>query len=768
MAKYTKGKKLSLILIWIGITAIILTGAIFLLKQMRTSADDTVEESNYNSNLYVVSDGTTTTIYVSGKDYESATDITKQEDQCLTRSNPCYSVSSNATWDNPSIFASSNRPAWIFLNDAINQAPSGMPGDSEKITNVISAYITQAFDAWGALKLNGNEFTITSPELIRALDDNQISTINLPSEEITIDRANSIVKVKMLDNYPYAIKNSAWVKSTDFILGSALEPWDEAAKTFNFTHQKISEFRQTVLDHKDIYENSIRLQEQGAISGDTISLDYPKNIDLQHPGYANDFKIKINTAKFPLPAGKTDYNIKVYIKPFDKQSSASHIYLDNYSFQKGVEENGIIPYTFNWFSISNKAYSGGTDDFYYNFAYPQKYYFKVVLYNFDATSTVNKEITGDFSTLDTTWTNGDPVPPINSSILSIAAKPSAATRGVNVVATVTVTKPATVNVAAVVLYACAGSASSVLAGDSSSCTIKDSNGDNIPEPAIKGTWTNINFGADGKAKLTGSWTINSGTSIGRHALMVKAYAPDGTVITPADGNEDYIDSSKAATGIIVTNSTISTSGNSGTDSNFTGLFAGLFKTKASTLPRGSSIVSFGQLVQKIIKYSSGLIGVIAFFVILIAGFLYMTAGSNEAQTTKAKKAIIYALLGIAIYVLSYGIIYNVVHIITSITGGSSGGAMTPISLASLLTGEKTAFTLVTALAAAETLIGILTSFAATVGFVMIIWSSILYVTSVGDENKAETAKKTLIWSIAGTLIVTFAGFLVGLVDRFLA
>lgn len=37
--------------------------------------------------------------------------------------------------------------------------------------------------------------------------------------------------------------------------------------------------------------------------------------------------------------------------------------------------------------------------------------------------------------------------------------------------------------------------------------------------------------------------------------------------------------------------------------------------------------------------------------------------------------------------------------------------------------------------------------------IMVLYSAFLYVTSFGDETKAQTAKKTLIWSIAGLAIV---------------
>lgn len=43
--------------------------------------------------------------------------------------------------------------------------------------------------------------------------------------------------------------------------------------------------------------------------------------------------------------------------------------------------------------------------------------------------------------------------------------------------------------------------------------------------------------------------------------------------------------------------------------------------------------------------------------------------------------------------------------------------------------------------------------AGVIAFIMIIYASIVYLTSYGDENKAELGKKTLIWSVIGMIII---------------
>ena len=65
------------------------------------------------------------------------------------------------------------------------------------------------------------------------------------------------------------------------------------------------------------------------------------------------------------------------------------------------------------------------------------------------------------------------------------------------------------------------------------------------------------------------------------------------------------------------------------------------------------------------------------------------------------------------------------------------------------------------------MIDIALNLAVVVGVIMIIYSAFLYVSSLGEESKAETAKKTLLWSIIGTVVVFLARILVNILDKFL-
>ena len=57
---------------------------------------------------------------------------------------------------------------------------------------------------------------------------------------------------------------------------------------------------------------------------------------------------------------------------------------------------------------------------------------------------------------------------------------------------------------------------------------------------------------------------------------------------------------------------------------------------------------------------------------------------------------------------------------------------------------------------AETTTSWLLDIGAVISFIMILYASIVYLTSFGDESKAELAKKTLVWSFVGVIVISLA------------
>lgn len=65
-------------------------------------------------------------------------------------------------------------------------------------------------------------------------------------------------------------------------------------------------------------------------------------------------------------------------------------------------------------------------------------------------------------------------------------------------------------------------------------------------------------------------------------------------------------------------------------------------------------------INRVKNIALGLVGLVILVMVIYGGFLYMTSGGNEDRMAKAKQTLIYAFIGLALVVLSYGIVFFVV------------------------------------------------------------------------------------------------------------
>jgi len=73
------------------------------------------------------------------------------------------------------------------------------------------------------------------------------------------------------------------------------------------------------------------------------------------------------------------------------------------------------------------------------------------------------------------------------------------------------------------------------------------------------------------------------------------------------------------------------------------------------------------IIAGVIAYALSFMGVIFFVLIVMGGWLWMTAAGNEEKVTKAKKIIVSATIGLTIILLAYLITARVVFILESAT-----------------------------------------------------------------------------------------------------
>jgi type IV secretory pathway VirB2 component (pilin) len=66
----------------------------------------------------------------------------------------------------------------------------------------------------------------------------------------------------------------------------------------------------------------------------------------------------------------------------------------------------------------------------------------------------------------------------------------------------------------------------------------------------------------------------------------------------------------------------------------------------------------------VISYILGFLGLLAVIVIVVAGIRLVTVGSDEAQRTKARDAILYAVIGLVIILLASAIVNFAINALT--------------------------------------------------------------------------------------------------------
>ena len=83
---------------------------------------------------------------------------------------------------------------------------------------------------------------------------------------------------------------------------------------------------------------------------------------------------------------------------------------------------------------------------------------------------------------------------------------------------------------------------------------------------------------------------------------------------------------------------------------------------------GLGTAGLQETIAGLIRVVMGFLGIVAVIVILLGGFMWMTAGGNEEKVGKAKKLIISGIIGLVIVISAYAIAYFVISsIITAQT-----------------------------------------------------------------------------------------------------
>ena len=83
-------------------------------------------------------------------------------------------------------------------------------------------------------------------------------------------------------------------------------------------------------------------------------------------------------------------------------------------------------------------------------------------------------------------------------------------------------------------------------------------------------------------------------------------------------------------------------------------------------PIGTTVGSIEELAAKIINFILGLLGIIAVILILVSGWQWMVAESED-KVKEASKRLMNSVIGLAIVALSWVIAYAIINSIAAIT-----------------------------------------------------------------------------------------------------
>jgi len=162
------------------------------------------------------------------------------------------------------------------------------------------------------------------------------------------------------------------------------------------------------------------------------------------------------------------------------------------------------------------------------------------------------------------------------------------------------------------------------------------------------------------------------------------------------------------------------------------------------MPNFMGVKSVSDLILKVVKFLITLAIPFAVMMLIWAGFLFATAQGSEDKINKAKRNLIWTIVGIAVILASEAI----VDYVTEILGGSGSGQASDLL-------EKIKDTLNEIIVLLFVLV--------TVYFA---WGVIKYVRAGGDEKALTEGKRHMIWGIIGMAIMAGAWGIVEMIQLY--
>lgn len=154
------------------------------------------------------------------------------------------------------------------------------------------------------------------------------------------------------------------------------------------------------------------------------------------------------------------------------------------------------------------------------------------------------------------------------------------------------------------------------------------------------------------------------------------------------------------------------------------------------------------MVGKILDALQGIIVTLSLVFIVIGAVLYIVSAGDEGRIKTAKAAITASMIGLAIGIAAPSFLKEI------------SGILGWTSTSTAVTAAPTLLQII------RNVLNFLLSLVGVLAIIMLVWGGIMYLTSAGDEKRADTAKSIVKWAIIGIAVALASLVLVTQVAKF--